>query len=81
MAVKVTDRRTGEVKVLLNPAEKGALYAAELRDNWDPKRNDALTPGQRAYRRGYLRSRRDNAACYKAQQKKKQMKRTTRSKR
>lgn len=64
MAVKVTNRN-GQTVTLLNPAEKGELYAREFKDNYNPRTGDALTKGQRAYRSGYLDARKDNAKAWK----------------
>ena len=85
MAVKVRNRNGKEV-TLLNPAEKGRKYAAELKNNVRAtndhkiKRDESgkvmrLSKVQRSYRAGYLDARKDGANCYKAQQKKKKSKR------
>jgi len=70
MAVKVTNRN-GYTVTLLNPSEKGQLYARELKDNYNPRTGDGLTKSQRAYRSGYLDARKDNAKAYKHNKKKK----------
>ncbi len=75
MAVRVVDKKTGEVKTLLNPAEKGQLYARELRDNYNAKTGDALSSRKRSYNAGYLDARRDSARAWKHNQKKKAAKR------
>lgn len=67
--------RYGNTVVLLNPAEKGQLYARELKDNYDPKTGDGLSRSQRAYRSGYLDARKDNAKAYKHNKKKRAQKR------
>ena len=67
--------RNGETVVLLNPAEKGQLYARELKDNYAPKTADGLSRSQRAYRSGYLDARKDNAKAYKHNKKKRAQKR------
>ncbi len=65
----------GETKVLLNPAGKGAKYAAELKDNkhytneGKIKTNSngkikRLSDTQRAYRSGYLKARSDNSKAF-----------------
>jgi hypothetical protein len=60
----------------LTPAGKGAKYARELKDNKRytnsgvEKTDMPLTNCGKAYRSGYLRSRSDNAAVYKAKHKK-----------
>lgn len=64
MAVKVT-RKDGSTVTLLNPAEKGQLYARELKDNYNPRTGNELTKTQRSYRSGYLDARKDNAKAYK----------------
>jgi len=78
MAVIVTNKKGNKV-TLLNPAEKGAKYAYELKANvrtfndgrFKPDKNGelGLTETQRAYRSGYLAARKDSAACYKAKRK------------
>ena len=81
MSVIVFNKRTGKNSVLLNPAEKGRKYSAELKagihatndhqikrkKNGQPIR---LTDTQKAYRSGYLAARKDNAKCYNAKNKK-----------
>ncbi len=80
MAVKVTTRK-GKTITLLNPAEKGRKYAAELKKGVkatndhriknDEKGNPLrLNKVERSYRSGYLDARRDNANCYKSKKKK-----------
>lgn len=77
---KVVNRR-GKTVTLLNPAEKGNKYALELKCNvhctneGDVKLDKrghvkTLSRQSRAYRAGYLSSRKDSAGAYKAQQKK-----------
>lgn len=84
MAVVVKTRR-GKKVTLLNPAEKGRKYAAELKagihatNNHVVKKNKQgkpirLTDIQRAYRSGYLTARSDNAKAYKSNCKKKKSK-------
>lgn len=75
MAVKVRGRNGKEV-TLLNPAEKAAKFARELKVGF-ARTNDGLpkldknhsqtrlTAEQRAYRSGYLAARKDSAAAYK----------------
>lgn len=81
MAVKVFNKRTGKNVTLLNPAEKGRKYAAELKagihatNDGKVKKNKAgkrirLSDTQKAYRSGYLTARKDNAKCYKAKKRK-----------
>ncbi len=64
MSVKIK-RKDGSTCVLLNPAERGALYARELKDNYNPRSGNELTKTQRTYRSGYLDARKDNAKAYK----------------
>lgn len=80
MAVVVRSR-SGKRVTLLNPAEKGRKYAAELKkgihatnDHVVKKNRQGkpirLTDTQKAYRSGYLTARSDNAKAYKSNQKK-----------
>lgn len=74
----------GEVRTLLTPAGKGAKYAQELREDkqytnsGDVKKHlsgsrqgkeKKLTAEQRAYRAGYLDSRKDSAKVFKSKKK------------
>lgn len=70
-------RRNGKTVTLLNPAEKGNKYALELRcnvhcTNYGDVKLDKngkvrkLSKTSRAYRAGYLSSRKDSANAYKA---------------
>lgn len=79
MAVKVRSR-SGKTVTLLNPAEKGRKYAAELRagikctNDHKIKRTKSgaaigLDRVERSYRAGYLQARSDNAKCYNAKHK------------
>ena len=81
MAKKVK-RQNGTSVTLLNPSEKGRKYAAELRagihatNDHKIKRDKngspiLLTDTEKAWRSGYLASRKDSANCWKAKQKKK----------
>lgn len=81
MAVKITNKK-GKTITLLNPAEKAAKAAAELKigvhgtNDKKIKRDQygnaiPLTDTQKAWRSGYLAARKDSAACYNAQQDKK----------
>lgn len=76
MAVKVKSR-SGKTVTLLNPSEKGAKYAKELKLGYkrtnDNKfkldksgRGIKLDERQRAYRSGYLAAQKDSANCYNA---------------
>ena len=75
--VKVINRN-GQPVTLYNPAEKGQIYAFELKQSYSTKTGDGLTRAQRAYRSGYLDSRRDNGKAYKHNQAKKKAKRSKR---
>lgn len=74
--------KNGKKIVLLNPAEKGAKAAAELKTGYritNDKQYKAdehgyvipLTDTQKAWRSGYLAARKDSANCYNAQHGKK----------
>ena len=71
----------GEVRTLLTPAGRGAKFAQELRDDRQYTNDGAvkkhlsgskkgketkLTAEQRAYRAGYLDSRKDSAKAFKS---------------
>lgn len=74
MAVKIL-KNNGKTVTLLNPSEKGAKYADELR-NGTRYTNDGrykadkdgvvlgLTKEQRSYRAGYLDAQKDSAKAY-----------------
>lgn len=70
-------RQIDKKVILLNPSEKGAKYAEELRtkqrltNGWELKGPKGLTPTQAAFRMGYLNAHKDSANCYKALKKKK----------
>lgn len=78
--VTVVNKKTGNVRVLLNPAQKGRKYAVELKhgkaltNSMQRKRTKngsqkVLSKSAKAYRAGYLDARKDNAKCYKAKKK------------
>ena len=78
----VIKTKNGKKVTLLNPAEKAAKAAAELRvgvhgtNDQKIKRDKhgkpiPLTATEKAWRSGYLAARKDSAKCYKAKQKKK----------
>ena len=78
MAVEVKTKK-GKTVTLLNPSEKGAKYARELKTgkkrtnagSWKLDKNKKginLTDVERAYRAGYLDAQGDSAKCYKARQ-------------
>ena len=80
MAVTVTNKK-GKKVTLLNPSEKGAKFAKELKQNRkrtntgafkldDNKQSIKLTDVERAYRGGYLDAQKDSANAYKARKKK-----------
>lgn len=79
MAV-VVKTKTGKTHTLLNPAEKGKKFAAELRtgaaltNDGEFKKNKngsykGLTKVQQAYRGGYLDARKDSARAFKHKKK------------
>lgn len=72
-----TITRKGKTITLLNPAEKGRKFAKELKQGLKRtntgsfkldknKKGIRLNKEERAYRAGYLDSRKDSARCYKA---------------
>lgn len=76
MTMRKVKRRNGKTVTLLNPAEKGNKYALELKANvhctneGDVKLDKyghvkTLSKQSRAYRSGYLSSRKDSAGAYK----------------
>lgn len=80
--MKIFERKDGKKITLLNPSEKGAKFAKELKQGF--KRTNAgsfkldknqkairLSDKERAYRSGYLDARKDGANCYKAKKHKK----------
>ncbi len=73
--------RNGKQVTLLNPSEKGAKYAKELKQGVkrtnsgsfkldENKKAVHLTAAERAYRGGYLDAQKDSAKCWKAKHKK-----------
>lgn len=77
MAFSFKNKKTGKEVVLLNPSEKGAKYARELKSGVGEtnkgllkldKNNKIvpLTDTQKAFRSGYLRAQKDSANAYKA---------------
>lgn len=78
MAVTVTNKK-GKKVTLLNPSEKGAKYARELKmgvreTNKGLLKTDrngelsSLSDTQKAYRSGYLDAQKDSAKAYKHRQ-------------
>ncbi len=81
-------KRNGKEVVLLNPSEKGAKYAKEMRSGVKTtndgriKRDKAgnaigLNRTEKSYRAGYLDARKDSANAYKARSKKKKVSKTS----
>lgn len=77
LTMRKVKRRNGKSVTLLNPAEKGNKYALELKCNvhctneGDVKLDKrghvkTLSKQSRAYRAGYLASRKDSANAYKS---------------
>lgn len=75
LGVKVPDKKTGEIKVLLNPSGKGAKYSKELKDGVSYTNSGRvkktrsgkvkrLKDTQKSYRAGYLDAQKDNAKAY-----------------
>ena len=58
--------KSGKTFTLLNPKEKGDKCAVELRSGRNIYTGEYLSNTQKAYRSGYLASRKDSAKCYKA---------------
>lgn len=87
MAVKVRTKR-GDYITLLNPSEKAAKYAGELRTGirktndgrYKPDKNGdvGLDKIQRSYRSGYLDARKDSANAYNHNKQKKAAQRKAR---
>ena len=76
-----TITKNGKTLVLLNPFEKGAKFARELKEGVkrtnagsfkldSNKKSIRLGEKERAYRSGYLDARKDSANCYKAKKRK-----------
>ena len=90
MSKQITTKN-GTVITLLNPSEKGAKFASELRTGF-AKTNDGrpkldakhtqtkLTDTQKSWRSGYLAAQKDSAKCYNATHKKGKSKGKTSSK-
>ncbi len=81
MAVVVFNKSKRKNVTLLNPAEKGRKFSAELKAGIHATNDGRIKKGkngksirlsdtQKAYRAGYLASRSDNAKCFKANKKK-----------
>lgn len=62
---KVIRHKSGKKVVLLNPAEKGKRYARQLKSGFVSETGEKLTKVDRAFRRGYLTARSDNAKAFK----------------
>ena len=76
MAVTITTKK-GKQVTLLNPSEKGAKFAKELKQGVkrtntgsfkldENKKSIKLTDVERAYRGGYLDAQKDSAKAYNA---------------
>ncbi len=72
--------KNGKEVTLLNPSEKGAKFAKELKQGFkrtnsgsfkldENKKAVRLTSAERAYRGGYLDAQKDSANCWKAKHK------------
>ncbi len=62
--------KNGKDFTLLNPDEKARKSAVELKTGKNVYTGETLTATQKAYRSGYLASRKDSANCYNAKNKK-----------
>lgn len=82
MTMRKIVAKNGKDVILLNPAEKGKKYAKELKDNIHLTNDFAIKKDEhgnsielnkpsRAYRAGYLASRKDSARAYKSLEAKK----------
>ena len=80
--MRVFERKDGKKVTLLNPSEKGAKFAKELKQGVNRtnsvqfkvdknKKAIRLSDKERAYRSGYLDARKDSANCFKAKKRKK----------
>ncbi len=61
--------RTKSGKVLRNPAEKAVRFSRQLKNGKVTETGKRLTPSQKAFRKGYLQARRDNANAFKSKKK------------
>lgn len=79
--MKTVKNKKGKMVTLLNPSEKGAKFAKELKTGFKrtntgqyklnkDKKGIKLTAEQRSYRAGYLDARKDSANAFKAIKKK-----------
>lgn len=73
--MKIVRTRKGKSRALMNPSEKGAKFADDLRTglNLNPCNGSVkeLTPTGASYRMGYLSAQKDSANAYKARKRKK----------
>ena len=61
--------KSGVTIVLRNPAEKGKRFARQLKNGKVTETGKKLSKTDRAYRKGYLDSRKDESNCFNAQKK------------
>ena len=66
----IIKRKNGSDIVLRNPAEKSKRFARQLKNGCVTETGEALSDEEKAYRRGYLNARNDNAKAYKSNKKK-----------
>lgn len=57
--------KQGKEATIYDPSERGAMYANDLKNGTNIN-GVALTPEQKAYRAGYLKSQNDSAKAYNA---------------
>lgn len=57
--------KKGKEVTIYDPSERGAMYANDLKNGTNIKGQE-LTPEQKAYRAGYLKSQNDSAKAYNA---------------
>ena len=69
VGVKVKTK-SGKTFTLLNPSEKGAKAAVELRSGRNIYTGEYLSDTQLAFRSGYLAAQKDSAQCFNAKRKK-----------
>lgn len=61
---KIVQSKKGNKIVLRNPSETGKRYASQLRNGHVAETGEVLSSSDRAFRRGYLTARSDNAKAY-----------------
>lgn len=67
---RVHTTKTGKKIILRNPAEKAKRYARQLKNGYVTETGEKITKDGRAYRAGYLDSRKDSAKAWKYNRKK-----------